>query len=197
MTRVVIAEDEAIIRLDLKESLEELGYTVVGAAHRGDDALALILDLKPDLAILDIKMPGKDGLQVALEVSREKVCPIIILTAFSQRSLIEQARDAGALAYLVKPFQPTDLLPAIELAIARFQEAIALEEELKNVTDHAGMLKAQLEARKLLERAKGHLMENFNLTEPQAFSFIQKNAMDARSKMSEIASLVISGDLRP
>ncbi len=197
VTRVVIAEDEAIIRLDLKEALEELGYAVVGAAHRGDVALEMIRDLRPDLAILDVKMPGIDGLEVALEVSRERICPVVILTAFSQRSLIEQARDAGALAYLVKPFLPADLVPSIELAIARFQESVALEEEVRYLADHAEMLRAQLEVRKLLDRAKGLLMENFNMTEPQAFGFIQRRAMDDRTAMSVVANAVISGEIQP
>ena len=197
MTRVVIAEDEAIIRLDLKEALEELGYEVAGAAHRGDVALDLIRELRPDLAILDVKMPGIDGLEVALEVSRERICPVVILTAFSQRTLIEQARDAGALAYLVKPFQPSDLVPSIELAIARFQESVALEAEVRNLTDHAEMLSKQLEVRKLLDRAKGILMENFNLSEPQAFGFIQRRAMDMREPMSEVSRAVIAGELQP
>ena len=130
-------------------------------------------------------------------VSRERLCPVIILTAFSQRALIEQARDAGALAYLVKPFQPSDLVPAIELAIARFGEMQALEDEVRNLEDSAERLKAQLETRKLLDRAKGVLMETYGLTEPEAFSFIQRRAMDSRTKMSAMAEAVISGELRP
>ncbi|MDA8372700.1 MAG: response regulator [Actinomycetota bacterium] len=197
MTRVVIAEDEAIIRMDLEEALRELGYEVAGAAHRGDQALEMIRSLQPELAILDVKMPGMDGLEVAAEVSRERLCPVIILTAFSQRALIEQARDAGALAYLVKPFQPSDLVPAIELAIARFAEMQALEDEVRNLEDSAERLKAQLETRKLLDRAKGVLMENYAMTEPEAFSFIQRKAMDSRTRMSAIAEAVIAEELHP
>lgn len=197
MTRVVIAEDEAIIRMDLEEALRELGYEVAGAAHRGDLALEMIRSLQPELAILDVKMPGLDGLEVAAEVSRERLCPVIILTAFSQRALIEQARDAGALAYLVKPFQPSDLVPAIELAIARFGEMQALEDEVRNLEDSAERLKAQLETRKLLDRAKGVLMETYGMTEPEAFAFIQRKAMDSRTKMSTVAEAVVAGELRP
>lgn len=197
MTRIVVAEDEAIIRLDLVEALVELGYDVVGSAHRGDEALELIRDIKPDLAILDVKMPGLDGLEVAREIAKDRVCAVIILTAFSQRSLIEAARDAGALAYLVKPFQPSDLVPTIEIATARFCEANALAEELLAVADQADILGRQLEIRKLLDRAKGRLMERFEMTEPQAFAFIQKSAMDTRQKMSDVAQLVISGELSP
>ncbi|KJF17089.1 response regulator [Acidithrix sp. C25] len=197
MARVVIAEDEAIIRLDLKEALEELGYEVVGAASTGDEGLEMIRSLKPDFAILDIKMPGLDGLQVAHEVGEDKICPVIILTAFSQRALIEQARDAGALAYLVKPFQPADLVPAIEIAIARFAQARALEEEIAALSDRSDSLSAQLELRKLLDRAKGILMERYDMTEPESFSFIQRSAMDSRARMSEVATKVISGELTP
>lgn len=194
---MVIAEDEAIIRLDLKEILEEEGYEVVGAASRGEEAIAMVRSLRPDLAILDVKMPGKDGIEVASELSGEGICPIIILTAFSQRSLVEQARDAGVLAYLVKPFQASDLVPAIELARARFQERIALEEEVANLTDKAERAKKQLEARKLLDRAKGVLMDSFSMSEPEAFAFVQRTAMDSRRTMAEVAEKVISGELAP
>lgn len=197
MTRIVVAEDEAIIRLDLLEALTELGYEVVGAAHRGDEALELIKDCRPDLAILDVKMPGLDGLEVAAEIARERICAVIILTAFSQRALIEAARDAGALAYLVKPFQPSDLVPTIEIALARYSEANALADELSTLADQANVLGRQLEIRKLLDRAKGVLMERFDMTEPEAFGFIQRSAMDTRKKMSDVARMVISGDLSP
>ncbi len=197
MIRIVVAEDEAIIRLDLLEALKELGYDVVGAAHRGDEALELIRKQRPDLAILDVKMPGMDGLAVASELAKERICAVIILTAFSQRSLIEAARDAGALAYLVKPFQPSDLVPTIEIATARFSEANALADELLAVADQADILGRQLELRKLLDRAKGVLMDRFDMTEPQAFGFIQRHAMDHRKKMSDVAQMVIVGELSP
>lgn len=195
--RVVIAEDEAIIRLDLKEILEEEGYEVVGAASRGEEALELIRSLKPDLAILDIKMPGKDGIEVASEIATDNICPVIILTAFSQRSFVEQARDAGVLAYLVKPFQASDLVPAIELASARFQERIALENEVSSLSDQADRAKKQLETRKLLDRAKGLLMDVHNMSEPDSFGFIQKTAMDSRTQMSDVARRILDGELSP
>ena len=150
--RVVIAEDEAIIRLDLKETLEEEGYEVVGETGRGDDAVELVRALQPDLAILDIKMPGMDGLEAARIVSDERICGVLILTAFSQREVVEQARDAGALAYLVKPFQKSDLIPAIEVAIGRFRELQALANEVDTLAE-------QLESRKIIDRAKGLLMD--------------------------------------
>lgn len=195
--RVVIAEDEAIIRLDLKEILEDEGYEVVGAASRGEEAIEMILTLKPDLAILDIKMPGMDGIEVASELSKENICPVVILTAFSQRSFVEQARDAGVLAYLVKPFQASDLVPAIELARARFQEKVALEHEVANLTDKAERAATQLETRKLLDRAKGILMDTHYMSEPDAFGFIQRKAMDSRSPMGEVARKVIDGEIAP
>lgn len=195
--RVVIAEDEAIIRLDLKEILEEEGYEVVGAASRGEEAVELIRSLKPDLAILDIKMPGKDGIEVAAELAPENICPVVILTAFSQRTFVDQAREAGVLAYLVKPFQASDLVPAIELARARFEERLALEAEIANLTDQAERSKRQLETRKLLDRAKGLLMDIHLMSETEAFNFIQKSAMDTRSHMSEVARRIIAGDLTP
>ena len=195
--RVVIAEDEAIIRLDLKEILEEEGYEVVGAASRGEEAIEMVRALRPDLAILDIKMPGKDGIEVASELSQESICPVVILTAFSQRSFVEQARDAGVLAYLVKPFQALDLVPAIELARARFEEKVALELEVANLTDKAERATKQLEARKLLDRAKGILMDTHYMSEPDAFGYIQKTAMDSRIAMAEVAQKIISGELSP
>jgi AmiR/NasT family two-component response regulator len=188
--RVVLAEDEAIIRLDLKETLEEEGYEVVGETGRGDEAAALVRDLKPDLAILDIKMPGMDGLSVAREISAERLCAVLILTAFSQRDLIEQARDAGALAYLVKPFQRSELVPAIELAIGRFRDFKAVSEQAESLGD-------QLETRKILDRAKGVLMDAHGLTESEAFSFIQKTAMGDRLTMRLVGEQIISGELKP
>ncbi len=187
-TRVVIAEDEAIIRLDLKETLEEEGYEVVGETGRGDEAVELVRKLSPDVAILDIKMPGLDGLSAAREIAGERLAAVLILTAFSQRDLIERARDAGALAYLVKPFQRADLLPAIEVALARFRDIKALH-------DQATSLEKQLETRKIVDRAKGYLMDNAHLTEQAAFSFIQKTAMRERRTMMEVASDVLDGTI--
>jgi response regulator NasT len=188
--RVVIAEDEAIIRLDLKETLEEEGYEVVGETGRGDEAVELVREHQPDIAILDIKMPGLDGLQAAREITKERNAAVLILTAFSQRDLIEQARDAGALAYLVKPFQRSELIPAVEVALGRFQEMRALEAEVKGLED-------QLETRRLVDRAKGLLMDKHGLSENDAFSFIQKTAMRERSTMKSIAQQVIDGGLTP
>ncbi|MDP4705737.1 MAG: response regulator [Ilumatobacteraceae bacterium] len=188
--RVVIAEDEAIIRLDLRETLEEEGYEVIGEAGRGDVALDLIRELKPDLAILDVKMPGMDGLEVARMIGDEKICGVLVLTAFSQREIIEQARDAGALAYLVKPFQKSDLIPAIEVAIGRFRELQALNGQME-------VLEEQLEARKIIDKAKGRLIDEFGLKEQEAFSFIQRTAMKDRSRMRDVAEKILSGDLRP
>jgi two-component system, response regulator PdtaR len=188
--RVVIAEDEAIIRLDLKEILQEEGYDVVGETGRGDEAVTLVKELKPDLAILDIKMPGMDGLSAAREISAERGAAVLILTAFSQRNLIEEARDAGALAYLVKPFQKSELIPAIEVALGRFREMRALEDEVKG-------LEEQLEVRKVVDRAKGLLMDKHGLTENDAFGFIQKTAMSERTKMRDIADKIIKGEITP
>ena len=189
-TRIVIAEDEAIIRLDLRETLEEEGYIVVADTGRGDDAIELVRQHKPDVAIFDIKMPGLDGLDAARVVSAEKICPVVMLTAFSQREVIEQARDAGALAYLVKPFQKTDLVPAIELAIGRFRELMTLSGE-------RDALGEQLELRKLLDRAKGLLIDKFSMTEQSAFDFIQKNAMSTRAKMVDVANQILNGEITP
>lgn len=189
-TRIVIAEDEAIIRLDLRETLEDEGYQVVGDCGRGDEAVELVRSHKPDVVILDIKMPGMSGLEAALLISNEKICPVVMLTAFSQREIIEQARDAGALAYLVKPFQKADLVPAIELAIARFGELRALTGEVE-------ALGAQLEVRKLVDRAKGILIDKFRMTENDSFSYIQKMAMSERTRMGDIAGRIISGALNP
>ena len=189
-TRIVIAEDEAIIRLDLRETLEEEGYQVVGDCGRGDEAVELVKNQKPDVVILDIKMPVMTGLEAAKLIADTKICPIVMLTAFSQREIIEQARDAGALAYLVKPFQKSDLVPAIELAIARFAEMLAL-------TGEVAALGAQLEVRKLVDRAKGILIDKHSMSENDAFAFIQKLAMSERTKMGEIAERIIAGSLRP
>lgn len=189
-TKVVIAEDEAIIRLDLRELLEEEGYEVVGEAGRGDTALDLIRELKPDIAILDIKMPGLDGLAVAQELKADPVCAVVLLTAFSGRDVVEQARDAGVHAYVVKPFQKSDLIPSIEMAIGRFVD-------LKNVADERDLLEDQLETRKIVDRAKGFLMDNYGLSEHDAFSFVQRAAMSGRERMSAVAKRVLEGELKP
>jgi response regulator NasT len=188
--RVVIAEDEAIIRLDLREILEEQGYEVVGETGRGDEAVTLVRDRRPDLAILDIRMPGIDGLAAARQINEEGRCAVLILTAFSQRNLIEEARDAGALAYLIKPFTQAELVPAIEVALGRFREMQAIK--ASNST-----LEEQLATRRVVDRAKGILMDDHGLKESEAFDFIQKTAMRDRRKMRDIAQDVIDGALRP
>ncbi len=189
-TRVVIAEDEAIIRLDLKELLQEDGYDVVGETGRGDEAVELVRDLRPDLVILDIKMPGLDGLSAAREIAGDRLAAVLMVTAFSQRELVEQARDAGALAYLVKPFQKSDLIPAIEVALGRFAELTALERDVED-------LQARLEARKNIDRAKGRLMDDHGLAEQDAWRFLQQQAMANRVKIDEIARRVVDGELTP
>jgi len=189
-TRVVIAEDEAIIRLDLKELLQEDGYDVVGETGRGDEAVELVRDLRPDLVILDIKMPGLDGLSAAREIAGDRLAAVLMVTAFSQRELVEQARDAGALAYLVKPFQKSDLIPAIEVALGRFAELTALERDLED-------LQARLDARKVIDRAKGRLMDEHGMTEQDAWRFLQQQAMTNRVRNDEIARRVIDGELTP
>ena len=188
--RVVIAEDEAIIRLDLQETLEEEGYEVVGSTGRGDEAVTLVRELMPDLAILDIKMPGMDGITAAKEIAAGRWAAVLILTAFSQRDLVEQARDAGAIGYLVKPFQKSDLVPAIEVAIGRFAELRALEQEVHS-------LEEQLATRRIVERAKGMLMDRYALPESEAFSFIQQTAMRQRAKMRKVAEQILDGTITP
>lgn len=188
--RIVIAEDEAIIRLDLRETLIEEGYEVVGEASSGDEAIALVRLLRPDLAILDIKMPGVDGVEATKVISSEALCPVILVTAFSQREIIENARDAGALAYIVKPFQKTDLVPAIEVALGRFRE-------LKLLSAEVGALEEQLETRKVLDKAKGILMSQWQMTENDAYLFLQRAAMSERCKMRDVAERVISGEAIP
>lgn len=188
--RVVIAEDEAIIRMDLRETLVEEGYDVVGETGRGDEAVQLVRDLSPDLAILDVKMPGMDGLEVAAVLTAEKLCGVLMLTAFSQREVVEQARDAGALAFLVKPFQRSDLVPAIEVAIGRFRE-------LRDLTGEIDSLGEQLESRKIIDRAKGMLIDRFAMTESDAFAFIQRTAMTRRTRMRDVADEVLQGTLLP
>jgi AmiR/NasT family two-component response regulator len=194
---VVIAEDEAIVRLDLREILEENGFEVVGETGRGDEAVALAKQHEPDLVILDIKMPGLDGLSASKEINAERRSAVLILTAFSQRNLIEEARDAGALAYLVKPFQQEELLPAIEVALGRFAEMQALEAENAALADDKRSLEEQLETRRWVDRAKGKLMDDHQLSESQAFSFIQQTSMNQRTTMREVAKSVVEGSIAP
>ena len=188
--RVFLAEDEAIIRLDLKETLIAEGYNVVGETGRGDEAVDGVRASEPDVAILDINMPGQDGIATAREIAAERLCAVVILTAFSQRDLVERARDAGALTFLVKPFQKSELVPAIELAIARHREMSALVAENERLGD-------QLETRKAVDRAKGVLMDQHGMGEADAFGFLQKKAMATRRPMREVADEVVSGTLAP
>ncbi len=189
-TRVVLAEDEALIRLDLKEMLDEEGYAVVGEAGDGATAVRLANELRPDLVILDVKMPVLDGISAAEQIVQGRVAPVVILTAFSQKDLVERAREAGAMAYLVKPFQKQDLLPAIEMALSRFAEIVALEAEVADLT-------GRLEARKLVDRAKGVLQTEHGLSEPEAFRWVQRAAMDQRRSMRAVAQDVVDGVLFP
>ncbi|GCE42374.1 response regulator [Rhodococcus wratislaviensis] len=182
--RVVVAEDEALIRLDLVEMLREEGYDVVGEAGDGQAAVDLAVELKPDLVIMDVKMPRRDGIDAASEIAAKRIAPVVILTAFSQRELVDRARDAGAMAYLVKPFSSADLVPAVELAASRFKEVTALEREISDLSE-------RLETRKIVERAKGVLMDKQSLTEPEAFKWIQRAAMDRRSTMKAVAQVVL------
>ena len=182
--RVLIAEDEALIRLDLAEMLAEEGYVVVGEAGDGETAVRLAEETKPDLVILDIKMPIMDGIAAAERIAGNRLAPVVILTAFSQRDLVERARTAGAMAYLVKPFQKSDLVPAIEIAMSRFAELSALEAEVANLSD-------RLETRKAVERAKGILMSDYGMSEPEAFRWIQRNAMDHRMTMRDVAEKIV------
>jgi two-component system, response regulator PdtaR len=183
--RVLIAEDEALIRLDLAEMLVEEGYEVVGEAADGETAVRLAEQLRPDLVILDIKMPIMDGLAAAERIAEANIAPVVILTAFSQRDLVERARAVGAMAYLVKPFQKSDLVPAIEIAMSRFEQVSALAAEVAELTE-------RLETRKAVERAKGALMTTYGMTEPQAFKWIQRTAMDHRLSMREVADRIIA-----
>ncbi len=182
--RVLIAEDEALIRMDLAEMLREEGYEVVGEAGDGQEAVELAESLRPDLVIMDVKMPRRDGIDAAAEIASKRIAPILVLTAFSQRELVERARDAGAMAYLVKPFSVTDLIPAIELAVSRFGEIAALEQEVATLSD-------RLETRKLVERAKGLLQSKQKMSEPEAFKWIQRAAMDRRTTMRRVAEVVL------
>jgi len=182
---VVIAEDEALIRLDLAEMLVEEGYDVVGQAEDGQRAIELTLEHRPDLVILDVKMPRLDGIAAAEQIAGQRLAPVVMLTAFSQRDLVERARDAGAMAYLVKPFEQGDLVPAIEMAVSRFTELRQLESEVADLNE-------RLETRKAVERAKGVLQQSLGLSEPEAFRWIQKTAMDLRLSMREVADGVIA-----
>ena len=188
--RVVIAEDEALIRMDLAEMLQEEGYEVVGQAGNGEDAVKLAAEHRPDLVILDVKMPVLDGISAAERIGAEKIAPVLMLTAFSQRELVERARDAGAMAYLVKPFSKADLVPAIEMATSRYEELRALENEVAD-------LAARFETRKLVDRAKGLLQVQLGMTEPEAFRWIQKTSMDRRLTMREVAQAVVDGTGTP
>ncbi len=183
--RVVIAEDEALIRLDLAEMLGEEGYDVVGQAGDGERAVALAEELRPDLVVLDVKMPRLDGISAAQRIAEKRIAPVVILTAFSQRDLVERARDAGAMAYLVKPFTKDDLVPAIEMAVSRFAELQMLEAEVADLTE-------RLETRKLVDRAKGVLQQQLELSEPESFRWIQKTAMDLRLSMRQVAEGVLT-----
>ncbi|WP_432574963.1 ANTAR domain-containing response regulator [Kineococcus sp. SYSU DK005] len=188
--RVVVAEDEAIIRLDIVEMLREAGYDVVGEAGDGEQAVALAEEHKPDLVVMDIKMPVLDGISAAERIVKARIAPVVLLTAFSQAELVERARDAGAMAYVVKPFTSADLLPAVEIAVSRHQQIMALEDEVADLAD-------RFETRKLVDRAKSKLQTQFGMTEPEAFRWIQKTSMDKRLTMREVATTVISaGDDR-
>jgi AmiR/NasT family two-component response regulator len=188
--KVLVVEDEALIRMDLAEMLTEEGYTVAGEAADGEQALELARRLHPDLVIMDIKMPKVDGITAATSIVEERIAPVVMLTAFSQRELIEQARDAGAMAYLVKPFQRRELVPAIELAVSRFAEKRALEDEVATLSE-------RLETRKVVDRAKGLLMTRQQMTEPEAFRWIQRTAMDRRTTMKAVAEAVVEGLAAP
>jgi AmiR/NasT family two-component response regulator len=183
--RVVVAEDEALIRLDIVEMLRDAGYDVVGEAADGEQAVQLAEEHKPDLVVMDIKMPVLDGISAAERIAGARIAPVVLLTAFSQRELVERARDAGAMAYVVKPFTAADLLPALEIAVSRHHEIAALEAEVADLTD-------RFETRKLVDRAKGLLQVKFGMTEPEAFRWIQKTSMDKRLTMREVAGAVIA-----
>lgn len=182
--RVIVAEDEALIRLDIVETMKENDFEVVGEAADGEEAVTLALELEPDLIVMDIKMPKLDGIAASEKIMKEAPCAIVMLTAFSDKELIERARDAGTMAYLVKPFDPKDLLPAVEVALSRHQELLSLEDSIADLQD-------RLTTRKQVDRAKGLLMEKMELTEPEAFRWIQKTSMDRRLSMREVADAVI------
>jgi len=183
--RVVVAEDEALIRLDVVEMLTEAGFEVVGEAGDGEEAVRLAQQHKPDLVVMDIKMPVLDGISAAERIAGARIAPVVLLTAFSQKELVERARDAGAMAYVVKPFSAADLLPALEIALSRHQEITALEAEVADLAD-------RFETRKLVDRAKGLLQTKFKMSEPEAFRWIQKTSMDKRLTMREVAAAIIA-----
>jgi len=189
-TRVVVAEDEAIIRMDLRELLQEEGYDVVAESGRGDEALSLVQANKPDVALLDIKMPGMDGISVARRINADRLCAVVLVTAFSQRELIEEATDAGVHGYVVKPFERHDIVPAIEVALARFAAEQMLVEQVASAEE-------RLEVRKLVDRAKGNLMDAHGLSEQDAFGFIQRTAMQSRRQMRNVAEEILAGSLSP
>ena len=182
--RAIVVEDEALIRMDIVETLREGGYDVVGEASNGEEAVALAREFKPDVVVMDVKMPVMDGITAAEHIAKERLAPVVLLTAFSQTELVERARDAGAMAYVVKPFTPADLLPAVEIAASRFVEIRALENEIADINE-------RMATRKTVERAKGILMEKMQLNEPEAFRWIQKTSMDRRLTMREVAEAVI------
>ncbi len=184
--RVLVAEDEAIIRLDLAEMLTEAGYEVVGQASDGEQAVALATSLKPDIVIMDVKMPVMDGISAAEQIGKDRLCPVVMLTAFSQTELVERARDAGVMAYIVKPFTASDVTPALDIALSRWAELKTLEAEIADLGD-------RLETRKAVDRAKGVLMTKLKITEGDAFRWIQKTAMDRRMSMREVADAVVAG----
>ncbi|MDO4664645.1 MAG: response regulator [Actinomycetaceae bacterium] len=182
--RVLVVEDEPLIRLDIAETLTEAGYDVIGEATNGEDAVTQALELEPDLVVMDVKMPKMDGISAAEKILDEIKCAVVMLTAFSQTELVERARDAGAMAYVVKPFTPAELLPAVEIAFSRHAEMVSLEEEIADLSE-------RFNTRKAVERAKGLLMERMGMTEPEAFRWIQKTSMDRRLSMREVADAVI------
>ena len=183
--RVLVAEDESLIRLDIVETLTAAGFDVIAEAADGEEAVQLALEHEPDLCVMDVKMPKMDGISAAEKILKELSCAVVMLTAFSQTELVERARDAGAMAYVVKPFSPADLIPAVEIAISRHQEIESLEEEIADLSD-------RFETRKRVDRAKGLLMKNMGMTEPEAFRWIQKTSMDRRLSMREVADAVIA-----
>lgn len=182
--RVLVAEDEALIRLDIVETLAAAGFDVVGEAADGEEAVELALDLEPDVIVMDVKMPKLDGLTAADQIMKELSCAIVMLTAFSQRELVERANEVGAMAYVVKPFGPEDLVPAVEIALSRHAQIESLENEIADLTE-------RFDTRKRVDRAKGLLMEKMDMTEPEAFRWIQKTSMDRRLSMREVADAVI------
>jgi two-component system, response regulator PdtaR len=194
LARVVIAEDEAIVRLDLKEILVTAGYEVVGETGRGDEAVTLVEQHQPDLAILDVKMPGMDGIRAAREITSRHKVAVLLLTAFSQRDLIEEARDSGVSAYLIKPFQPRDLLPAIADVLAKKRQDWAIDEEAQRSTDGA---EDKIATRRVVDEAKQVLMDRDDLSEDEAFRFIQRTAMQTRALMRDVAQQVVDGTLTP